>query len=102
MGAVQWGGAGSHPERTFWGSKGSMPLYAAMEMYAAQMRVILPSISAPFGLPQPNVTVRNHTILVPPTGVRGWASGGSLTARCSFSCISFSNPPGFMQKWSFI
>ena len=50
-----------------------MPLYAAVEMYAAQMRVILPSISAPFGLPQPNVTVVNHTVLVPPTGVRGWA-----------------------------
>ena len=56
-------------------------LYAGMEMYAAQMRVILPSVSAPFGLPQPNVTVRNHTILLPPTGVGGWAGGSSLTAR---------------------
>jgi hypothetical protein len=46
---------------------GSMPLYAAMEFYAAQMRVILPSISAPFGLPQPNVTVRAKKILLPPT-----------------------------------
>ena len=104
MGQQPWGGAGSHPERTFWGSKGgmrkcsSMPqkkpqkeaskarvpcaaLYAGMEMYAAQMRVILPSVSAPFGLPQPNVTVRNHTILLPPTGVGGWAGGSSLTAR---------------------
>ena len=56
-------------------------LYSGMEMYAAQMRVILPSVSAPFGLPQPNVTVRNHTILLPPTGVGGWAGGSSLTAR---------------------
>jgi hypothetical protein len=81
MGQLPWGGAGSHPERSFWGSKGSMPLYAAMESYAAQMRVILPSISAPFGLPQPNVTVRAKKILLPPTGVKGWAGGESLTAR---------------------
>jgi hypothetical protein len=81
MGQLPWGGAGSHPERSFWGSKGSMPLYAAMESYAAQMRVILPSISAPFGLPQPNVTVRAKKILLSPTGVKGWAGGESLTAR---------------------
>jgi hypothetical protein len=83
MSQVPWGGAGSHPERSFWGSKGGMPLYAAMENYAAQMRVILPSISSPFGLPQPNVTVVKKQILLPPTGVSGWAAGGSLTARCA-------------------
>ena len=62
------------------GSKGGMPLYAAVEMYAAQMRVILPSVLAPFGVAQPNVAVLNHSILVPPTGVAGWAGGESLTA----------------------
>ena len=81
MGAIPWGGAGSHPESSFWGSKVSMPLYAAVEMYAAQMRVMLPSISAPFGLPQPSVAVLRHTILVPPTGVTGWKVGETLSAR---------------------
>jgi hypothetical protein len=32
---------GSHPEASFWGSKGSMPLYAAMEMYSAQVLFLL-------------------------------------------------------------
>ena len=71
-----------------------MPLYAAVEMYAAQMRVILPSISAPFGLPQPNVTVLNHTILVPPTGVRGWAGGESLSARAWRQAPGLVTGPG--------
>ena len=67
MGQLPWGGAGSHPESSFWGSKTGTPLYAAVESYAAQMRVILPSISAPFGLSQPNVTVIAKKILLPPT-----------------------------------
>ena len=76
-----WGQRGSHPEASFWGSKGSMPLYAAMEMYSAQARVILPSLYAPFGLAQPNVTVVSKEILIPPQGVRGWPAGESLVAR---------------------
>ena len=95
MGQTPWGGAGSHPERTFWGSKGGMPLYAGVESYAAQMRVILPSISAPFGLPQPNVTVREHKILLPPTGVSGWAAGESLTAR------AWRQAPGLVTNSSY-
>jgi hypothetical protein len=80
MGAIPRGGVGSHPESSFCGSKVSMPLYAA-KTYAAQMRVMLPSILAPFGLPQPSVTVLNHTIRVPPTGVKGWKVGETLSAR---------------------
>ena len=58
-----------------------MPLYAAMEMYSAQARVILPSLYAPFGLAQPNVTVVSKEILIPPQGVRGWPAGESVVAR---------------------
>lgn len=120
MGALPWGGAGSHPERSFWGetaprmqwlsleglidltekcgcvtgAKGGMPLYAAVETYAAQMRVILPSVSAPFGVAQPNVTVLNHTILVPPTGVSGWAAGESLTAGAWRQAPGLVSGPG--------
>ena len=74
---------------------GGMPLYAAMETYAAQMRVILPSISAPFGLPQPNVTVRAKNILLPPIGVSGWAGGESLTAR------AWRQAPGLVPNSSY-
>lgn len=76
------------------GSKVSMPLYAAVEMYAAQMRVMLPSVSAPFGLPQPSVAVLNHTILVPPTGVAGWKTGESLVARAWRQAPGLATGPG--------
>jgi hypothetical protein len=36
MGQMPWGGAGSHVERSFWGSKGSMPLHAGVENYGEQ------------------------------------------------------------------
>ena len=76
------------------GNKHSMPLYAAVEMYAAQMRVILPSILAPFGLPQPSVDVLNHTILVPPTGVTGWKAGENLSARAWRQAPGLVTGPG--------
>ena len=41
MGSVAIGGAGSHPEASIWGSKGSMMLYDQMSSYSAQARVIL-------------------------------------------------------------
>ena len=36
MGQMPRGGAGSHVERSFWGSKGSMPLHAGVENYGEQ------------------------------------------------------------------
>jgi len=57
-----------------------MMIYDTLDLYAAQMKVILPSLYAPFGLPQSTVTVVSHAALLPPTGVRGWPSGSSLVA----------------------
>ena len=60
-----------------------MQLYrpSQVEMFAAKARVILPSLYAPFGLPQPIATVVAKQALVPPQGVRGWPSGEAVVAR---------------------
>jgi hypothetical protein len=62
---------------------------------AAQMRVILPSINSPFGLLQPNVTVRAHKVLLPSTGVSGWSGGESLTARAWRQAAGSPGSPNF-------
>ena len=75
------GQAGSHPEASLWGTKGSWMLYSQMELYAAQARVILPSLYAPFGLPQPTVNVTSINLIQSGGKVPGWPRGQEIVAR---------------------
>jgi hypothetical protein len=65
-----------------WGSKIAWMLYMQVEMYSAKARAILPSLYAPFGLPQPEATLANVSYMLPLVypgmpagrrfGVRAW------------------------------
>ena len=62
-----------------WGSKTSWMLFSQLETYSAEARVILPSLYAPFGLPQPTVALINVTLLL--TEQQGMPSGHHFAAR---------------------
>ena len=62
-----------------WGSKESWMLFDQLEIFSAEVRVILPSLYAPFGLPQPSVAITNVTMLQP--AQKGMPSGHHLVAK---------------------
>jgi hypothetical protein len=62
-----------------WGGKESWMLFDQVETYSAEARVVLPSLLAPFGLPQPSVAVTNVTVLLPEQ--RDMPSGHHVVAK---------------------
>ena len=69
---------GAHPDASIFGSKGSWMLWAQMAQFSAQARVILPSLYAPFGLPQPTVTVVDTDLVIKGPTSRGFPGSRQL------------------------
>ena len=69
---------GAHPDASIFGSKGSWMLWAQMAQFSAQARVILPSLYAPFGLPQPTVTVVDTDLVIKAPTPRGFPAAHEI------------------------
>jgi hypothetical protein len=64
-----------------WEAKNSWMLFSQVELYSAQVRAILPSLYAPFGLAQPSVNVIRTSLIIEQSPARGWPSGHLLAAK---------------------